>query len=144
MSPKTSEDDSKGFKPEFDSDPPHPDGFPGSDEESHYASPALHREIREHGEAVNRELSHVGIHVLKTWTEYFEAVYAGHKTFEIRKDDRGFQVGDTLILRDWDRNEGNYTGRKLEVEVTYITDGGTLGCLTPGQVCMGIRKKRND
>ena len=107
-------------------------------------APALHREIREHGEAVNRELSHVGIHVLKTWTEYFEAVYAGHKTFEIRKDDRGFQVGDTLILRDWDRNEGNYTGRKLEVEVTYITDGGTLGCLTPGQVCMGIRKKRND
>lgn len=89
---------------------------------------------------LNAELSHVGIHVLKTWTAYFEAVADGRKTFEIRKNDRNYQVGDTLILRDWDPNEGEYTGRRIEVEVTYVTDGGTLGCLTEGYVCMSIRK----
>jgi len=38
-------------------------------------------------------------HELKTDPFVFDEVQAGDKTFEIRKDDRGFRVGDTLVLK---------------------------------------------
>jgi hypothetical protein len=38
-------------------------------------------------------------HELKTDPQPFDDMAAGLKTFELRKDDRGFQVGDTLRLR---------------------------------------------
>lgn len=41
------------------------------------------------------------IHELKTWPRFFEAIKTGRKTFEVRKDDRGFMPGHTLKLREW-------------------------------------------
>ena len=41
------------------------------------------------------------IHELKIWPQYFDAIASGIKTFEVRKDDRGFAVGDTLVLKEW-------------------------------------------
>lgn len=131
-----------------DDDVLHPDGFPGSDDESHYAAPALMREIRslsepeKHTERLNQSLSAFGTHALKTWPEFFEAVLYGGKSFEIRKNDRDYKVGDLLILREWDPKDQKYTGRRVEATVTYITDGGSLGCLTPGYICMGIKVDR--
>ena len=40
------------------------------------------------------------IHELKIWPKYYEEVSMGHKTFEIRKNDRDFKKGDTLILKE--------------------------------------------
>ncbi len=37
-------------------------------------------------------------HELKTWAPYFQQVRAHEKRFEIRKNDRNFQVGDTVTL----------------------------------------------
>lgn len=37
-------------------------------------------------------------HILKLNDRYFDAVANGTKAFEIRKDDRGYRVGDTLVL----------------------------------------------
>ena len=56
-------------------------------------------------------------HYLKTLPEYFRQVAIGSKTFELRKNDRDFQVRDIIFLEEWD-NE--YTGRVLELEITYI------------------------
>lgn len=40
-------------------------------------------------------------HILKTWSNAWDAVKRGDKRFEWRKDDRGFEVGDVLVLREW-------------------------------------------
>lgn len=66
-------------------------------------------------------------HELKTWPMYFDAVVEGRKTFEIRHDDRGFNPGDELLLKEYiaaHESDGNprYTGRAHRVRVTYITD----------------------
>lgn len=57
-------------------------------------------------------------HRLKILPEYFRAVWEGQKTAELRKDDRGYQVGDVLILDEWDGER--FTGSGLCVEVSYI------------------------
>lgn len=36
-------------------------------------------------------------HELKNWTEFFEDMMAEGKNFEIRRNDRNFQVGDLII-----------------------------------------------
>ena len=60
---------------------------------------------------------------LKTWPPYFEAVDKGIKPFEVRKDDRGFAVGDVLWLREYDPATGAYTGRECYRKVTYVLRG---------------------
>jgi hypothetical protein len=32
---------------------------------------------------------------------FFDEVWEGRKTFEVRKDDRDYQAGDTVVLREW-------------------------------------------
>ena len=75
-------------------------------------------------------------HFLKTLPEFFAAVADGSKTFEVRRDDRGFEVGDTLILQEFDpskavlglpREKHTYTGREIRRRVIYKLDGGQFG-----------------
>lgn len=74
-------------------------------------------------------------HELKTWPEFFACLLTGEKTFELRKDDRGFRVGHTLWLREWSPKSREYSGRELRYRVTYVLSG--IG-LDPGMVVMGI------
>lgn len=60
------------------------------------------------------------IHNLKTWTGYYERVANGTKTFEFRTDDRDYQVGDHLVLREWCPDKKKFSGRTCERVVTYI------------------------
>lgn len=62
-------------------------------------------------------------HDLKIWPEYFEAVRSGSKTFEIRKNDRGFQPGDMVTLREYNPNTEEYTGRYVQRHLGYILEG---------------------
>jgi hypothetical protein len=66
------------------------------------------------------------VHELKCWPPFFDAIVSGAKTHEIRKDDRGYVVGDLLRLFEWSPPEkgerkGTYTGRACDVLVTHIT-----------------------
>ncbi|SDD27916.1 protein of unknown function [Paenibacillus sp. UNCCL117] len=74
-------------------------------------------------------------HRLKTWPEYFQAVVDGSKTFEIRENDRDYQVGDNLLLLEWDPKVEKYTGDLISRKVTYMTDFAQR----PGFVVMGIK-----
>lgn len=65
-------------------------------------------------------------HELKILPPYFEAVIEGRKTFEIRKDDRGFQAGDTVTLREYDPyrhtvEDWKYTKREHRATIGYVT-----------------------
>lgn len=78
------------------------------------------------------------IHELKTWPEYFNAVFMGRKGFEIRKEDRKFNVGDTLLLKEWNPATEAYTGREKGLKVTYIISGGKFG-IEEGYCVMSIQ-----
>lgn len=63
------------------------------------------------------------VHNLKTWPEPFMSVFSNVKKFEIRKDDRGFNVGDSVLLCEWDPKSREYTGRMMKFPITYIGRG---------------------
>jgi hypothetical protein len=77
-------------------------------------------------------------HDLKCWPVFFEKILTGEKRHEIRLNDRNFQVGDILQLREWDPITKRHTGRAVLREVTYITPSPSIGLL-PGYVAMSIR-----
>jgi hypothetical protein len=62
------------------------------------------------------------IHELKTWPAFFRATWDGRKTFDIRLNDRDFEVGDSLLLREYDPEDNTYTGRSVMRRVVYITE----------------------
>ena len=78
------------------------------------------------------------IHALKTLPKYFEAVLENRKTFELRKNDRDFKVGDYLALNEW--NGEIYTGRALLVKVTYILNPNDILICSAGYVIMGFNE----
>lgn len=59
-------------------------------------------------------------HKLKTWPEYFNQIIEGNKNFEVRRNDRNFMIGDTLILQEFDPIVKLYTGREIIKTITYI------------------------
>lgn len=57
-------------------------------------------------------------HRLKILPEYYDAVASGKKRFELRKDDRGYEVGDYIWLCEWDGED--FTGRCMTLQIRYI------------------------
>jgi hypothetical protein len=115
-----------------------PDSFGGDDSESHYAAPALWKELRRTmQERTEEKTPSRREHDLKLAEDLFSAISTGVKSFELRRNDRDFQVGDELVLRSW--NGTSYTGESCRVVVTYVIDGERFGALQPGFVCMSIR-----
>lgn len=59
-------------------------------------------------------------HTLKVWPDHFEYLLDGSKTAEVRKEDRGYQIGDTLRLKEWLPESKQYTGRRVERTISHI------------------------
>lgn len=84
-------------------------------------------------------------HELKTDPAVFAAVLDGTKTYEIRKDDRGFGVGDCLVLRETASTGAEmasgasleYTGRTITAAVTHLLRGPVYG-LQDGWVILSL------
>ena len=72
------------------------------------------------------------LYELKAWPEFFEPVLSGAKTFELRKDDRGFNEGDVLLLREFIVSEQRYTGRECRRMIVYKLPFGQVPGLKKG------------
>lgn len=75
-------------------------------------------------------------HALKTVPPFFKDIVEGKKTFEVRKHDRLFKVGDRLLLQEFHGDK--YTGQEWNGEITYILDSSDY--CKKGFVIMGIRE----
>lgn len=90
------------------------------------------------------------IHELKTHPAYFARLADGSKTFEIRRNDRGYQTGDILLLQEYnpagmhDRcddpecRNARYTGAQIRYRVGFVASGGLFGLALGEHVVMSL------
>ncbi len=57
----------------------------------------------------------------KCWPEYFEKIIKGEKGFELRLADFEISRGDTLVLKEWNPETRQYTGRQTQKKAGRIT-----------------------
>jgi len=62
------------------------------------------------------------VHELKTIPPYFDAIQFAGKRFELRKNDRDFEQGDLLILKEYYPEKDSYSGDELVVRIQYILE----------------------
>ena len=84
-------------------------------------------------------------HRLKVFAKYADAIMSGAKTFEIRKNDRGYEVGDKIVFNVV-TNEGYAVGASARhplngatYRIDYILDG--FEGLAQKYVAMAISKE---
>lgn len=81
-------------------------------------------------------------HELKTWPEFFNPVWDRQKSAELRRADRPFQVGDMVILREYDPR-GLYTGRVVDTVITHVVRDAEPFGLMPDFVMFSFRALGN-
>lgn len=77
-------------------------------------------------------------HELKIWPEFFADLVSGVKTYEVRRDDRPFNVRDTIHWREWDPSRQEYTGQEAFGEIMHLTRTTPDGLAFPGICVMGV------
>jgi hypothetical protein len=77
-------------------------------------------------------------HQLKTWPKYFDAVARGEKRFEVRRDDRDFEVGDIVTLQRFDPKKNAFTGAEMNFQIGYILRGSVFG-IEAGHCVFGLQ-----
>ena len=97
------------------------------------------------------------LHILKIKDEYFKEILRGNKTFELRKNDRDFQVGDLIhfvevcdipFIYDYERNkiatkQGVREFKENQnnlFEITYILKNVSQYGLDKDYCILGIKK----
>ncbi|MFN3436064.1 MAG: DUF3850 domain-containing protein [Acidovorax sp.] len=60
-------------------------------------------------------------HIVKSWPKFFIPIASGERTHELRRDDRGYCVGDYLDLKEFEPISGDFTGRSCLVKITSLT-----------------------
>ncbi len=87
-------------------------------------------------------------HELKTDPEVFQASFWGNRDYEIRFNDRGYQVGDRLILRETEFSGEEmklgkhlrYTGLSMTRTICHVLTGYGL---EDGWVILAVNSKEN-
>lgn len=63
------------------------------------------------------------VHDVKLGTTFFDDVKTGRKTFELRKNDRGYKEGDIIVMHEY--KDGTTTGRTIEKKIVYMLEDFT-------------------
>lgn len=63
------------------------------------------------------------VHDVKLGTTFFDDVKTGRKTFELRKNDRGYKEGDIIVMHEY--KDGITTGRTIEKKIVYMLEDFT-------------------
>jgi hypothetical protein len=76
---------------------------------------------------------------LTTLPVHWDAIQRGDKTFDVRKNDRDFQVGDEVTLLRWEDGSivMGWRGSVLKRRIRYIQTGGQFG-IEPGYVVLQL------
>lgn len=92
------------------------------------------------------------IHELKILPQYFIDVTNGKKTFELRKNDRDFHVGDILMLKEFNQDKqyetmeegflSNFSGKKILRQISYILKD--IEGLNKDYVILGVKALDED
>lgn len=84
------------------------------------------------------------LHELKVKDEYFREVLRENKTFELRKNDRDYQVGDLIHFVDIEGSNhiiGNpFYNKNLVFQITYILKDVPQYGLDKDYCILGIKK----
>ena len=80
-------------------------------------------------------------HTLKCFTDRYIHIASGRCTADIRRDDRGFMVGDYIEYQEGAYHQGRFclTGNTVLVEITYIDPWS----LPTGFINLSIKKVKN-
>lgn len=73
-------------------------------------------------------------HEVKIAVSYYGDIVSGKKKFELRKNDRGYKVGDSLKMLEF--KDGKYTGRTIDADIIYMLEDYTG--LEEGYCILGI------
>lgn len=83
------------------------------------------------------------IHHVKCHPHSFSQTRERKKDFEVRLDDRGYAVGDVLVMHEWDperakvREAEGYTGPEVRGTIACIV--ANFAGLAPGYVVLGVK-----
>jgi len=77
-------------------------------------------------------------HELKCHPPFFLDMKLYEKGFDVRYNDRNYQVGDLLIQKEYLPDLKIYTGNSLTQKVVYIVPGGQFG-IEAGYVAMSVK-----
>lgn len=73
-------------------------------------------------------------HEVKIAVSYYGDIVSGKKRFELRKNDRGYKVGDSLKMLEF--KDGKHTGRTIDADIIYMLEDYTG--LEEGYCILGI------
>lgn len=103
-------------------------------------TPAIAKEMQQ--EVVESEQKEKPMtHELDSYSQQFEAIKAGLKTFMYGFNNQSFRVGDKLKINEFDYDKQVYTGSFVEVRVIYLQEGGEDD-IPEDYIIMSIKKIR--
>lgn len=84
------------------------------------------------------------VHEVKAWPQNFQQLKANERTFDVRKNDRGYLSGDSFFVHefepdsgsDFDNPSGRFTGEKARRRINRVFEN--VPGVRPGYVVLAL------